>query len=667
MQKLSEIRQKYPQYSDMSDEDLANSLHKKYYSDIPIGEYYSKIGLTQKEESEPKDIFSDILGSVAQAPINIAKGIVSLPSEISESAGQISENPTRAIGNVGAGLLEGLKGGVNIPSNIASYLKSRNIGRGKIEDLIASLHIPDTGLEKYIFGENQPGDELLRSIGSFAPYARLGGLAQGLKGAAKRATASGAYAAGQEEDPLTAALMGLAVEGTTRGAQSTLRPGKFLPSSPLTSEQLKEALDITKGTETSLGNVIENPFWQRQFENVFPNLPFSGANEAMGRTANTITARGENLLNNLKGEQETSDIGTTLKDALKSAESETRKIKTEKFDALNNAADEAGIKTNRSNMRDEAKKALTEIEDDPDLSVFMDSNTKRILENLAAEKRKGDYSLKKTDLLRGDIGEAAHDAYAANNTKLSSILKNLKKAAEKDINQAIDKANIPRLNELRNEAMDFYKKEYVPFKEPEIMKFTKKGGDPDLLISTFLKRSQSTDRAKLLEKLSTKLTDRDRKLVAYSYFSKALEDGKLNPLKFKTLYKNLGENQKKVLLGGDEGVKQFGDYSKLVQKNTEPLNLMFNPKTGQRTLSDYLLSILGGSTGALATGNVLGGLAGGLAPGIAARGLTKALTKESIREKLIKKMIEEREKGARIPSNIAPFIQEITEVSGNQQ
>lgn len=619
------------------------------------------------QETGNKDIFSDIVGSIAQAPVNILKGVASLPSEISESAGQISEEPARAIGNVGAGLLEGLKGGLNIPSNIASYLKSRNIGRGNIEDFISALHIPDTGLEKKIFGENQAGDELLRSIGSFAPYARLGGLAQGIKGAAKRATASGAYAAGQEEDPLTAALMGLAVEGTTRGAQRALRPGKFLPSSPLTSDELKEALDITKGTETGLGNVIENPFLQKQFENVFPNLPLSGANQAMQRTANTITSRGENILDKLKGENGTGDIGTSLRDALKSSESETRKIKTEKFNALNDAAEKSGIRTNRSNIREEAGEALRKIEEDPDLSLFTDAGTKSMLKNLATGKGNKDFSLKQTDLLRGELGDLAHDAYSSNNTKLSNIFGSLKKAAEKDINGAIDKADMPHLNELRNEAMNFYKKEYVPFEEPEIMKFTKKGGDPDLLISTFLKRSPTTDRGRLLEKLSTKLTDRDRKLVAYSYFSRALEDGKLNPIKFKTLYKNLGENQKKVLLGGDEGVKQFGDYSKLVQKNTEPLNLMFNPKTGQRNLSDYLLSILGGSTGALATGNILGGLVGGLAPGIAARGFTKALTKESIREKLIKKMIEEREKGARIPANIAPLIQEITEVSGNQQ
>lgn len=41
--KLSEIRAKYPQYSDMSDDALIIGLHKKFYSDIPIGKFTQKI------------------------------------------------------------------------------------------------------------------------------------------------------------------------------------------------------------------------------------------------------------------------------------------------------------------------------------------------------------------------------------------------------------------------------------------------------------------------------------------------------------------------------------------------------------------------------------------------------------------------------------------------
>lgn len=45
MATLDEIRQKYPQYSDMSDQQLAQALHEKHYSDIPFEQFASTIGL----------------------------------------------------------------------------------------------------------------------------------------------------------------------------------------------------------------------------------------------------------------------------------------------------------------------------------------------------------------------------------------------------------------------------------------------------------------------------------------------------------------------------------------------------------------------------------------------------------------------------------------------
>jgi hypothetical protein len=46
MATLAEIRSQYPQYSDMSDADLAGALHAKFYSDMPVEEFNQKVGLT---------------------------------------------------------------------------------------------------------------------------------------------------------------------------------------------------------------------------------------------------------------------------------------------------------------------------------------------------------------------------------------------------------------------------------------------------------------------------------------------------------------------------------------------------------------------------------------------------------------------------------------------
>jgi hypothetical protein len=35
MPSLNEIRQKYPQYNDMNDQEFADKFHAKFYSDMP--------------------------------------------------------------------------------------------------------------------------------------------------------------------------------------------------------------------------------------------------------------------------------------------------------------------------------------------------------------------------------------------------------------------------------------------------------------------------------------------------------------------------------------------------------------------------------------------------------------------------------------------------------
>lgn len=46
MPTIAEIRKQYPQYDDMTDADLANALHGKFYADMPKEEFDARIGLS---------------------------------------------------------------------------------------------------------------------------------------------------------------------------------------------------------------------------------------------------------------------------------------------------------------------------------------------------------------------------------------------------------------------------------------------------------------------------------------------------------------------------------------------------------------------------------------------------------------------------------------------
>ena len=41
LSQIADIRQQYPQYNDMSDADLADALHQKFYSDMPKQQFSS--------------------------------------------------------------------------------------------------------------------------------------------------------------------------------------------------------------------------------------------------------------------------------------------------------------------------------------------------------------------------------------------------------------------------------------------------------------------------------------------------------------------------------------------------------------------------------------------------------------------------------------------------
>lgn len=50
MPTMAEVRAQYPQYNDLSDEQLAQGLHSKFYSDMPYDEFAKKVGLSKPPE-----------------------------------------------------------------------------------------------------------------------------------------------------------------------------------------------------------------------------------------------------------------------------------------------------------------------------------------------------------------------------------------------------------------------------------------------------------------------------------------------------------------------------------------------------------------------------------------------------------------------------------------
>ena len=77
--KISEIRQQYPQYSELSDKELADALHAKFYPTMELGDFYERVGLSKSG-----------IGAA------VSKGIESLISSGKTAIGALTGSPEEA-------------------------------------------------------------------------------------------------------------------------------------------------------------------------------------------------------------------------------------------------------------------------------------------------------------------------------------------------------------------------------------------------------------------------------------------------------------------------------------------------------------------------------------------------------------------------------------------
>ena len=76
--KLSEIRDKFPMYGDMSDEQLLMGLRKKFYSDIPPAQFIGRIEfdtVRNRLQGEAAEQSGPLLAGIGQGMSNVARGV----------------------------------------------------------------------------------------------------------------------------------------------------------------------------------------------------------------------------------------------------------------------------------------------------------------------------------------------------------------------------------------------------------------------------------------------------------------------------------------------------------------------------------------------------------------------------------------------------------------
>lgn len=554
---------------------------------------------------------------------------------------KLPRNIATGIANLGRGL-------ANTPHNIANLA-----GLGEYVAPLADEHF-DYGEFFGLPKEQNLSDRLIQGLTQYAPAFVLPGANIGRAGevlssipkaggflaeAASQAIPQALFGATQEANPVhgvayggLGSVAGSAVgKGLASGIQA-LRPSVRLRGQ-LSPEELARNMEITRGTQTGLGSVIESPFLKRLQENVLPHVLGSGVENAMQRNARGIQAKGQEILADAMGAAPAENYGTQIQEALKMAAKEARNAKNQSYESLNRLADSHGLKIGRENFREKALDVLSDIEKSPELKHEFGKSLYKDLVRYARNDTGN--NLKLTNIFRGKLGDKANELYQSGKVHEYGIVNDMKDALSKDIQHSFEQSGNPELEKAYEKSQRLYREEFAPFEDPDIVKYTRRGGDPDLILNHFLKTG-GNDRATLLSKLDRALkqnqkSEATQNPIMSAYLSKAMdEEGKLNPVKFRTLYNKLGHNQRKILFGENGLNKKLKDYSDLVGKNTESFNLMFNPKTGVRMLPLAQLITAPANMPTIAS-------AAGLA-----RGATHLLTSPKFREKLVKAMTENK-------------------------
>lgn len=103
---LAEFRSKYPQYNDLSDKQLADSLHAKFYSDLPINEFYKRVGFAGSTERT----WGETAGDIGAAALKGTGQILQFPGQLAglvpglRGFGEAIAAPGAALEEFGQGL-----------------------------------------------------------------------------------------------------------------------------------------------------------------------------------------------------------------------------------------------------------------------------------------------------------------------------------------------------------------------------------------------------------------------------------------------------------------------------------------------------------------------------------------------------------------------------------
>lgn len=666
---LQDFRSKYPQYNDLSDRQVAENLHKNYYSDIPKDEFLNKLNVTGAGR-----VAKDVWEGVKAVPGAIGGMLTELPEQLWESGKQAISNPKRAGQNILSGLASGGAGLLNAPANAVDYLRDE----AKIlPDWVQGTHTQNQDYD-YRAGVGlegqEKGDELIYGLSQFAPN-----VAPALM---NPAGAMALHAVGQKENPVTGALIPGTIKGVAKAVPKVVKAIKNTDLSPsgvvakytknnLSLSELADNMRAAEGTNTPLGDVLKSPRMKKGFENDLAVNADWEVENTYRKINEQIQNKTNELINEKLGKDAPSgDPNPFIKELLEKAYKDNRTVKNNLYNAANERAQAEGFGLDLNDFEIFAKENAQAINESPLLKANADfkkqfnllsgfqETTEAIPSAIVGTNgrplvsRINRPSIRDANIIANDLYDTGRGMLKSPNAidrQQGNLYLTLAKKLREGVEASIKERGSPELKKQYDIAKDYYKDEFVQFLDKDLYKLLEEGKDAQTIVREIIKPGAANDKSSLIRKVQEILPKDQKNLLGYSYLRGALsKEGVLQPAKAKQLIKALGNRQFIELFPDAEIRQAMLDFTKLHDMNTEAVSFLANPKTGARnvkamnSLRKFISSAgVGGASGAV-IGGTLGGFLGIpltiIGKNITSKYLAKILTEEGFREKVAEKI-----------------------------
>lgn len=465
--------------------------------------------------------------------------------------------------------------------------------------------------------------------------------------------------------------------------------------STLSEDQLRFNMSAAEGTETDLGQILENPWMSKFNENIVSNIPGSGGQERMARVGGQMQDKAESLLFDMTGRSPDSgldlkpDIEQRIIGEIKNKEDYSEDL----YKSASSIADKSKVKVSQESLGDPAKKQLNYLNRNPSSRESLEmidkgvvkaieqsagfatpkkitsgpiyENTKNIIEPslrdagwseeainseisrlLSGKKNRGAEDFSAVNNKRGDFLSLQRAAEEKGKGRVSQMYGELASGALQSMEDAALKSGKPEVINSLKEANSNFANVIIPMRnDKDIYQYAKDFNldKSDNIVSTIIQGGKSTDYYKQIDKFKPYLGSEGMKELIYSYFNKATnkDTNLLDVRQFSNESKKLGPRQEQSL-----GIpsNEMSKFNKLISMNPKSLSLMYNPETGAYTKGLAVPSSL--ISAGYAAGGWLGAAAALPIASSGASRTTRELSDPKFINDYINKLLSDRTKGS---------------------